>query len=738
MHIDDNQQKPLALNLASPSDQNNDHNNDVNNPSGAALSNAGGDGFDMARMEQAFPLISEVLPGVIWNSLHFSCIASDANGLITLVNPGAEKMLGYSAPELVKLLSLTDLSDPQELILRAETLSLECGTTIARGFDALVYKARRGIEDSYAMLEIRKNGKRIPVMLTVTALRNAQNILVGYLFISTDNTRDGLVEESPKKENLLRSAIYTSTSFSGIVCDIHGMIQIFNAGAEKMLGYSSAEVASRLPYVDFFDPLELRSRAEALSVDYNTMVTPDFEALIVNARNGIEENFALTTSCKDGNHLSVLLSVTTLCDEQNTVIGYLFVGTDNTRRKMAEDALKKANFLQSTIFNSVRFSSITTDTNGIIQIFNAGAEKMLGYSAHEVVNRLSYVDISDPQELIARAAALSLEFGTVIKPGFEAQVYRAKRGIEDSYATTKVHKNCRKIPVMLSISAVHDEKNTIIGYSFIGTDNSLRKKLEVNAMQLTDNERAAKKAHEARSRLESVGVMAAGIAHDFNSILGTINGYSELLLDEVSDQPSLKESVEEILKASMRARDLIKRLMAFARQMSPELVLTDAVVATVTILKMLEVSTPQEVKVQFSSEILTAPVLAESNQIEQIVMNLYNNAIDAIHGNGWLDISIKRIHNLALTEGSRPGFSITVEDNGDGISTETQQRIFDPFFTTKGIGKGSGLGLSVVFGIVAELGGDIQLHSMLGMGSKFTVRLPLTSIMPTPDSTHSD
>ncbi len=504
-----------------------------------------------------------------------------------------------------------------------------------------------------------------------------------------------------------------------------------------MLGYSSAEVTKRLSYVDFFDPLELRSRAEALSVDYSTLVTPDFEALTVNARNGIEENFAMTTICKDGNRLSVLLSIITLHDKQNAVIGYLFVGTDNTHRKLAEDNIRKANFFQSMIFNSVRFSSITTDTNGIIQIFNAGAEKMLGYSSKEVVNRLSHVDMSDPQELVARAAALSLEFGTVIEPGFEALVYRAKRGIEDSYAATKVHKNCRKIPVMLSISALYDEKNTIIGYSFISTDNSLRKKLEVNAMQLTDNERAAKKAHEARSRLESVGVMAAGIAHDFNSILGTINGYSELLLDDVSDQPSLKESVEEILAASLRARDLIKRLMAFARQMSPELVLTDAVVATVTILKMLEVSTPHDVNVRFNSEVLTAPVLAESNQIEQIVMNLYNNAIDAIHGKGWLDISIKRIHNMTLNDGKRPGISITVEDNGDGMSTDTQQRIFDPFFTTKGIGKGSGLGLSVVFGIVAELGGDIQLHSMLGMGSKFTIRLPLTSIMPIPDDTHS-
>ena len=148
-----------------------------------------------------------------------------------------------------------------------------------------------------------------------------------------------------------------------------------------------------------------------------------------------------------------MVSVTALRDAQNAIIGYLLIGTDNTARKQAEAALLKAGALQNAIFNSANFSSIATDAKGVIQIFNVGAERMLGYTAAEVMNKITPADISDPQELIARAKALSVELGTPITPGFEALVFKASRGIEDIYELTYIRKDGSRFGAVVSVGA---------------------------------------------------------------------------------------------------------------------------------------------------------------------------------------------------------------------------------------------------------------------------------------------
>ena len=143
-------------------------------------------------------------------------------------------------------------------------------------------------------------------------------------------------------------------------------------------------------------------------------------------------------------------------------------------RKQAEEVLLKAGALQRAIFSSANFSSIATDANGVIQIFNVGAERMLGYTAAEVINQVTPADISDAQELIARAEALSQEFGTPITPGFEALVFKASRGIEDIYELTYCRKDNSRFPAVVSVTALCDAQDAIIGYLLIGTDNSAR------------------------------------------------------------------------------------------------------------------------------------------------------------------------------------------------------------------------------------------------------------------------
>src|SRR5437870_13036778 len=149
-----------------------------------------------------------------------------------------------------------------------------------------------------------------------------------------------------------------------------------------------------------------------------------------------------------------------------------------------EAALLKTGALQNAIFNSANFSSIATDEKGVIQLFNVGAERMLGYAAAEVLNQITPADISDPQEVIARADALSVELGTPITPGFEALVFKASRGIEDIYELTYIRKDGSRFPAVVSVTALRDAQDAIIGYLLIGTDNTARKQVEADQKQL--------------------------------------------------------------------------------------------------------------------------------------------------------------------------------------------------------------------------------------------------------------
>src|SRR5512133_760187 len=329
------------------------------------------------------------------------------------------------------------------------------------------------------------------------------------------------------KAGALQNAIFNSANFSSIATDAKGVIQIFNVGAERMLGYTAAEVMNTITPADISDPQELIARAEALSIELETPITPGFEALVFKASRGIEDIYELTYIRKDGSRFPAVVSVTALRDEQDAIIGYLLIGTDNTARKKAEDALLQAGALQSAIFNSANFSSIATDAKGVIQIFNVGAERMLGYTAAEVMNKVTPADLSDSQEVIARAKALSLELGTQIEPGFEALVFKASRGIEDIYELTYIRKDGSRFPAVVSVTALRDAQGAIIGYLLIGTDNTARKLVE--AEQKKSDPRLRDQQFYTRSLIESnidalMTTDPSGIITDVNKQMEALTG----------------------------------------------------------------------------------------------------------------------------------------------------------------------------------------------------------------------
>ena len=212
---------------------------------------------------------------------------------------------------------------------------------------------------------------------------------------------------------------------------------------------------------------------------------------------------------------------------------------------LPQEILLKTGALQDAIFNSANFSSIATDAKGVIQIFNVGAERMLGYAASDVMNKITPADISDPQEVIARAKALSVELGTPITPGFEALVFKASRGIEDIYELTYIRKDGTRFPAVVSVTALRDTNEEIIGYLLIGTDNTARKQVEAEQQKL--DQRLRDQQFYTRSLIESN--IDALMTTDTSGIISDVNKQMEALTGCTRDE-LIGAPVQEVLRGS--------------------------------------------------------------------------------------------------------------------------------------------------------------------------------------------
>jgi PAS domain-containing protein len=249
--------------------------------------------------------------------------------------------------------------------------------------------------------------------------------------LESDSSLDVRHTEALLKTGLLQTAIFNSANFSAIATDERG------SSRSSMWAPSGCSASSGRGDEQDHARRHVRSRGgdrarQCAQPGAGTTDHARLEALAFKASRGIEDIYELTYVRKDRKPLPAVVSVTALRDAEDVIIGYLLIGTDNTARKQAEEALLKAGALQSAIFNSANFSSIATDAKGVIQIFNVGAERMLGYAAAEVMNKITPADMSDPAGVIARAKRLSLEFATTITPGFEALVFKASRGSRTS------------------------------------------------------------------------------------------------------------------------------------------------------------------------------------------------------------------------------------------------------------------------------------------------------------------
>src|SRR5215210_6532022 len=328
----------------------------------------------------------------------------------------------------------------------------------------------------------------------------------------------------------------------------------------------------------------------------------------------------------------------------------------------------KAAALQNAIFKSANFSIIATDERGIIQLFNLGAERMLGYKAEEVVNRISPSDIHDPQEVMARARVLSVELGTRIAPGFEALAFKASREIEDSYELTYIRKDGSRFPAVVSITALRDDASTIIGYLLIGADNSVRKLVE---SKLNEAMAAAEKANRAKTDFLS------SMSHELRTPLNAILGFAQLI-ESGSPPPtaSQKRSLDQILKAGWYLLELINEVLDLALIESGKVTLSREPLSLVEV--MLECRAMIEPQAQRRGIVMTFPrfatpqyVNADRTRLKQVLINLLFNAIKYNRPGGTVAVE----YALSPPDVIR----ISVRDTGEGLSTEQLGQLFQPF-----------------------------------------------------------
>ncbi len=383
-------------------------------------------------------------------------------------------------------------------------------------------------------------------------------------------------------------------------------------------------------------------------------------------------------------------------------------------------ALLKTGALQNAILTSANFSIIATDEKGIIQLFNVGAERMLGYQAAEVVNKINPSDIHDPQEVMARAQALSLELATTITPGFDALAFKASRGIEDIYELTYICKDGSRFPAIVSITALRDDYGEIIGYLLIGTDNSVRKQVE---LELHDAMAVADKANLAKSDFLS------SMSHELRTPLSAILGFAQLMESgSPSPTPSQKRSIDQILKAGWYLLELINEILDLALIESGKLPLSlEPILINEVVRECQAMIEPQaqkrDIRMTFPQFENPYFVNADRTRVKQVLINLLSNAIKYNKLGGAVVVD----YIASTAERIR----IRVRDTGEGLTPDKLTQLFQPFNRLgkeAGVEEGTGIGLMVSKRLVELMHGEIGVESTVGVGSVFWIELILTTM----------
>ena len=521
------------------------------------------------------------------------------------------------------------------------------------------------------------------------------------------------------KTGALQSAIFNSANFSSIATDEKGVIQIFNVGAERMLGYDAADVMNKITPAEISDPQEVIARAKALTAELGTPITPGFEALVFKASRGIEDIYELTYIRKDGSRFPAVVSVTALRDAENAIIGYLLIGTDNTARKQIEaeqkllaQRLRDQQFYTRSLFESNIDAIMTTDPSGIITDVNKQMEVLTGCTRDELIGAPFKNHFTDPER-----AEISIK-----------RVLSEKK--VTNYELTARARDGKETVVSYNATTFYDRDRTLQGVYAAARDVTERRRLDQvlqeKNVELESSRSIAEKANLAKSEFLS------SMSHELRSPLNAILGFAQLMeSDSPPPTPSQKESIAQILQAGWHLLKLINEILDLAKIESRQMTLSEEPVPLAEI--MLDCQSMIEPQAQQSGIRMIFPqferpcfVLADETRLKQVLINLLSNAIKYNIKQGSVEVK--------CTENTPGRIRVSIRDTGAGLSPEQLGQLFQAFNRLgqeAGGEEGTGIGLVVAKRLVELMGGEIGVDSTIGVGSVFWFEL-LSVVEPSP------
>ncbi len=505
--------------------------------------------------------------------------------------------------------------------------------------------------------------------------------------------------ESERKYRLL----FEGSADSIFLESMDGEIKDCNAVACRQFGYTREEL--------------LGLRVTDLLPDDVAVIYPEFMSRGSVEGQGFIETF---NKRKDGSVFPVEVSTRFVnMGEEQLLVAYVH---DITERKKAEEEAYRLNLFQESVIDNASVWLSVYDESSNVTIWNKAAEAISGYSAAEVVGgNLVWEQLyPDP--------AYRERVGEMVRSAF-----RKREDLKDIETTIRSSGGSDKT-LSWNVRKIRDREGKVTGVLALGREITDARKLRFQLAQ----------AH----KMEAIGTLAGGIAHDFNNILGAIMGYSELAARNAEGNEKVRRYMEQIQKASGRARELVLRILTFSRQKHSEKIPCNIGVIIKEALKLLRASLPATIEIRQDIETSGGTVRANQTEIHQVLMNLCTNAFHAMgEEGGILSVTLLPVGVTAgaedgeLGEALMPGpyLKLTVTDTGHGMAVSVRDRIFDPYFTTKEVGEGTGMGLATVHGIIREHGGAIRVQSSPGRGAAFELFFPVIEEgvkerEPTPDS----
>ena len=503
----------------------------------------------------------------------------------------------------------------------------------------------------------------------------------------------------PPKARALQDAILGSASFSMIATDETGVIQLFNAGAERMLGYTSAEMIDTVGPERIIDAQELMARAVVLSREFDAPIAPGFQALVFKAARGIEDNYEMTCIRKDGSRLPTLVSVTSLREAEGGLAGYLLIVTDNSARMQMEERLRRTEESFRLMVQSVTDCAIVMlDPEGQVQSWNGGAQRILGYAAQEIVGE--HFSRFHLTEEIGRGAPQRELDAASAEGRHEVEGWRQRKDGTRFWAN-------------VVWTAIRDDGNVLRGFAKLTRDLTAARQVKA---ELADARSVARKAHVAKSDFLS------SMSHEMRTPLNAILGFAQLLESaSPPPTPAQTEGIAQILQAGWYLRQLVDEILDLAMIESGRLLWSREPVSLAEVL--LECRSAVEplaqktgVRVSFPQPSGPRFVKADRTRVIQALVNLLTNAIEYNQAGG----SVVVEYGASAPNRVR----VSVSDTGAGMAPDKVDLLFQPFNPLRrpaGPSQGTGVGLAVTKRLVELMGGSIGVSSTVGEGSVFWI-----------------